>query len=122
MAEVWIVDDEPDIIDLLKYNLHKAGYSVKTFPDADPALAALNENQPDIILCDWMMPGMDGLSFCRKIRTDLNPQRSSLRFVMVSCKSDRESVTRARAEGVDDYVVKPFRMPDLIRRIETLRA
>lgn len=113
-----IIDDEEDILDLLQYNFANKGFEVKAFTQAMTALEFISSRRPDVILCDWMMPEMDGLSFCRLLKKDR--QLSRIPFIMVTCRSEKAAVESAMQEGVSDYIVKPVRIYELIRRVESL--
>ncbi len=115
MPEVWIVDDEKDLLELLAYNFERAGFRVKTFVKAEPALETFAYSQPDIILSDWMMPGMDGMEFCKRIKQQQLGSR--IPFFMVTCKSERESANEAMSLGVDEFFSKPFKIQELIARV-----
>jgi DNA-binding response OmpR family regulator len=116
MAEVWIVDDEKDLLELLAYNFERAGFKVTTFSLAEPALERLTHQKPDIILSDWMMPGMNGLEFCQKIKQ--HHLGASIPFFMVTCKSSGDSAQEAISYGVDEFISKPFRIQELINRVQ----
>jgi two-component system phosphate regulon response regulator PhoB len=109
------IDDEFDVRELLKYNLSKAGFSVTTFADAAQALEDFQSIKPDLILTDWLMPGMDGLEFCRVLKQ--TPEIKSVPVIMITCKGDESDISRARNLGVEDYFVKPFPIRELVDRI-----
>ena len=113
---VVIVDDEPDIRELLNYNLSKEGFRVKAFPNPISGMEYIQKNNPDIILSDWLMPEMDGLEFCRRLK--LNNVLRNIPLIMITCKSDEIDIVTALELGADDYLVKPFRIKELIARIK----
>jgi DNA-binding response OmpR family regulator len=113
-----IVDDEHDLLDLFEYNFVRQGFEVEVFDRVKPALDFVQHNRPDMILCDWMLPGMTGLEFCKTLKEDM--VLADIPFVMVTCRNEQEAITRARAEGVTDYITKPIRMSDLIERIKMI--
>lgn len=113
-----IIDDEEDILDLLAYNFAREGFEVKTFERAGPALRFLHERKPDMILCDWMMPEMDGLELCRMVKGDL--AMADIPFVMVTCRSERAAIKQALSAGVTDFIVKPVRLQELVSRVRDL--
>ena len=78
----------------------------------------MGEVRPDMILCDWMMPEMSGIDFCRMVKGNL--VLSDIPFVMVTCRSENSAVQKALAEGVSDYIKKPILMPELVSRIDHL--
>jgi two-component system phosphate regulon response regulator PhoB len=112
------VDDEFDVRELLQYNLSKAGYSVSTYEKAAEALKHFRDSKPDLILTDWLMPGIDGLEFCRILKQ--TPGIQGIPVIMITCKGGESDISRATDCGVADYFVKPFRIPDLIERIRTV--
>lgn len=113
--QVVIIDDEEDLLDLYEYNFSKRGFEVLTFSRAQDALEFLYRQQPDIILCDWMMPGMNGLDFCKRVKS--NFEMADIPFMMVSCKTERSAVRQALAAGVSDYVSKPIGMNELVAKV-----
>ena len=113
-----IIDDEEDLLVLMEYHFKKEGYEVHAFERASEAWEFMDNNRPDMILCDWMMPDMSGLDFCRKVKGNLN--LSEIPFVMVTCRSEESAIQRALAEGVSDFIKKPIPMPDLMTRVSEL--
>jgi DNA-binding response OmpR family regulator len=114
--KIVILDDEPNARELLKDNLSKEGYISNVFEDPSKALSFLKTNHVDIILTDWLMPGMDGLEFCRILKRD--PKTENIPIIMISCKNEEIDVVTALELGVDDYMAKPFRIKELISRIK----
>lgn len=112
---VVIVDDEEDLLDLYEYNFAKRGFRVATFERAEAAFDFILEEEPQIILCDWMMPDMDGLEFCRKVKSNI--QLADIPFLMVTCRTEKSAIRQALASGVSDYISKPIGMEDLIERV-----
>ena len=113
-----IVDDEEELLDLFEYNFKRHGFLVKVFNRALPAWEFIANNKPDMILCDWMMPGMNGLEFCRRLKSDIS--LADIPFVMVTCRNGQEALNVARAEGVTDYITKPVGIQELIKRVKAL--
>jgi DNA-binding response OmpR family regulator len=112
---IILIDDEPDICELVKFNLVKDGFEVETFGNPINGLEAIFSNPPDLVITDWLLPDMEGLEVCRKIRHD--SQTSSLPVIMISCKSAESDLVSALEVGADDYLSKPFRMPELLARV-----
>jgi len=110
MSKVLIVDDEPDVLLLLRVNLEAAGYQTVLAADGETALIKIDESQPDVVLLDIMMPVMDGWGVLRALaERDRAP-----RVVVVSAKSSDRDIVRALTAGALDYVTKPFDPDDLV--------
>ncbi len=116
--QVLVVEDEADLVELLRYNLEAEGFSVSAAEDADEAVLRISERKPDIILLDWMLPGTSGIEICRRLRA--RPETSSVPIIMVTARGEEEERVRGLATGADDYVVKPFSIPELLARINAL--
>ncbi|MEJ2606043.1 MAG: response regulator [Anaerolineales bacterium] len=112
---VLIVEDEPDFQVLLRTILDEAGFQVEVAPDGKTALDVVQVSPPDLILLDWVLPGMDGLNVCRNIR-----RWTRAPIIMVTSKTSQEDLIRALDAGADDYVTKPFRTPELLARIHSV--
>jgi len=117
-TRVLVVDDEPDIIDLLKYNLEKEGYEVETANDGIKAVKAAIKFKPDVILLDIMMPNQDGVETCRQIR-DI-PELKSTFIIFLTARSEEYSEVAAFDVGADDYITKPIKPRALLSRIAAL--
>ena len=115
---ILVVDDEPDIRELISYNLTREGYRVIAFPDPVLSLTYLEHNSPDIILSDWLMPGMDGLEFCRRLK--MNGKMQNITIIMISCRSDEDEIYSALNLGINHYMVKPFIINDLTNKIKSI--
>jgi DNA-binding response OmpR family regulator len=117
-SRIVIIDDEKDVLFLLEYNLKKSGFSVASFSDPIAALDHILKRKPDMILCDWMMPQMDGITLCREIKSSV--KTSDIPFVMVTCKSANSERKEAIGAGVTDYICKPIQIPALIRQLKQI--
>jgi len=117
-TRVLVVDDEPDIIDLLKYNLEKDGYEVETASDGVKAVKTAIKFKPDVILLDIMMPNQDGVETCRQIR-DI-PELKSTFIIFLTARSEEYSEVAAFDVGADDYITKPIKPRALLSRIAAL--
>lgn len=118
MARILVVEDEPDILEMLSYNLRQAGFEVGAATEGEQALRAAEEHPPDLVLLDLMLPGMDGLELCRLLK-----QRESLRrvpVVMLTAKAEEVDRIVGLELGADDYVTKPFSPRELILRIKAV--
>jgi len=113
-----VIDDEEDLLDLFEYHFRKQGFEVKVFNRAQPALAFCEKRRPDLIMCDWMMPEMDGLECCKRIKGRLS--HADIPFVMVTCRSERQARRDALASGVTDYITKPIAIKELVSRVQAI--
>lgn len=113
---VLIIEDEFDIREFLSYNLSKEGYTVSAYENPLEALEEIRNDPPDILLTDWLMPGMDGLDVCKALKMD--QKTSHIPIIMITCKSEEVDVVTALEVGADDYLIKPFRVKELIVRIK----
>ena len=115
---VLVVEDEPAILELIKVNLVDAGYSVQSAPDAETAQALLRASLPDLLLLDWMLPGMSGLALAKQLRAD--PRTRDLPVIMVTARTDEADKVAGLEAWVDDYVTKPFSPRELKARIKAV--
>ena len=115
MRKVLVVDDEEPILELLQYNLEKAGYDVKTASNGLQALEIARKFQPDLILLDIMMPHMDGVETCRRIRE--SPEIRKTFVIFLTARSEEYSEVAAFDVGADDYITKPIKPRALLSRI-----
>lgn len=115
---VLVVEDDKAIVTLLKYNLEKAGFVVRTTEDGEEALIMIAEERPDIILLDWMLPGMSGITICHKIRS--SEHDSHIPIIMLSARGEENDKVEGLDKGVDDYLVKPFSPKELMARINAV--
>ncbi len=116
--KILIVDDEPDILDILKYNLEKEGYEVAQAKNGNKALSKADDFRPDLILLDIMMPKKNGFEVCRELRQ--NPKFSDTYIVFLTAKGDEFSEIAGFEAGGDDFVVKPVRPGSLLSRIKNI--
>lgn len=115
---ILIVEDEPSQIEVLDYNLAAEGYSVIKALDGDEAILLAEENIPDLILLDWMLPSVSGIEVCRRLRK--MPETRSIPIIMLTARSEEDDRVRGLDIGADDYVVKPYAVKELIARINAL--
>ncbi len=112
---IFVVEDEEDILDLIRHHLMKEGYAVSTATNGMEAIKAILRKTPDLILLDLMLPGMDGLEVCQTLKK--NPVSTDIPILMVTAKDEESDVVAGLELGADDYVIKPFRMKELIARV-----
>lgn len=115
---VMVVEDEEALTTLLRYNLEAEGYDVETVDHGEEADLALREHVPDLLLLDWMLPGLSGIELCRRLR--LRRETERLPVIMLTARGDEGDRVRGLATGADDYIVKPFSVPELLARVRAL--
>src|SRR5204863_4434027 len=113
-----IVEDEEALSMLLRYNLEAEGYEVETVARGDEAEIRLKENAPDLLILDWMLPGLSGIELCRRLRA--RPETKQLPIIMLTARGEESERVRGLATGADDYIVKPFSVPELLARVKGL--
>lgn len=118
MHTVFVLDDEPDILELIKINLNKHGFKCGLFERAFALLEALKTDLPDILVLDLMLPDLDGIEVCKRIRT--LPGLKSLPIIMLTAKVNTDDRIYGLDSGADDYLTKPFSPDELIARINAL--
>ncbi|MBN8936280.1 MAG: phosphate regulon transcriptional regulator PhoB [Rhizobiales bacterium] len=117
-ARILIVEDEEPLALLLRYNLEAEGYEVETVARGDEADTRLREAPPDLVVLDWMLPGLSGIELCRRLRA--RPESKALPIIMLTARGEESERVRGLATGADDYIVKPFSVPELIARVRAL--
>lgn len=117
-AHILIVEDEEPLTMLLRYNLEAEGYEVETAARGDDADTKLKERTPDLVVLDWMLPGLSGIELCRRLRA--RPETRQLPIIMLTARGEESERVRGLSTGADDYIVKPFSVPELIARVRAL--
>ena len=115
---ILVVEDEPDIRELLKYTLGRVGFGVQLAADAEEALQLLTGKLPDLVLIDWMLPGLSGVDLARRLRRD--DVTAKIPLIMLTARGDEDDKLRSFDSGIDDYVTKPFSSKELVARIKAL--
>jgi two-component system, OmpR family, phosphate regulon response regulator PhoB len=115
---ILIVEDEEALATLLRYNLEKEGFEVETVARGDDADTQLKEHTPDVAIVDWMLPGLSGIELTRRLRA--RPETARLPILILTARGEEAERVRGLAIGADDYVVKPFSVPELIARVNAL--
>src|SRR5882762_1557849 len=118
MPKILVVDDEPDALELIKFNLRAAGYDVVTAADGDEALKKARSLLPALIILDLMLPEVDGLEVCKILRRD--PRVSATPIIMLTAKAAEIDRVLGLELGADDYVTKPFSPRELVLRVKKL--
>ncbi|MEL6435381.1 MAG: phosphate regulon transcriptional regulator PhoB [Pseudomonadota bacterium] len=115
---IMLVEDEEALSVLLRYNLEAEGYQVDTVLRGDEAEVALQEKTPDLLILDWMLPGVSGIELCRRLRA--RNQTKQVPIIMLTARGEESERIRGLTTGADDYVVKPFSTPELMARVKAM--
>lgn len=116
--KILVIEDEPDIRELLVHHLHREGHRVLAAGDGFSGLEKARKENPDVVLLDLMLPGMDGIEVCRRLKAD--PVTRGVSVVMLTAKSEESDVVLGLGLGADDYVPKPFRVKELLARLQAV--
>jgi len=117
-ARIMVVEDEEALTTLLGYNLDAEGYDVETVGRGDDADTRLKERIPDLVVLDWMLPGLSGVELCRRLRA--RPETRQLPIIMLTARGEESDRVRGLSTGADDYLVKPFSTPEFMARVKAL--
>lgn len=117
-AKILVVEDEEPISQLLAYNLGKEGFTVSISSDGDEAMIAVDEEKPDLVLMDWMLPNVSGIELCRRLRT--GAETRDIPVIMLTARGEEDDRVRGLDVGADDYVTKPFSMSELVARMRAV--
>jgi two-component system, OmpR family, phosphate regulon response regulator PhoB len=117
-AKVLVVEDDAPLAELLRYNLEAEGFRVAHAETGDDAEILVKEENPDLILLDWMLPGVSGIELCRRIRS--KSETRSIPIIMLTARGEETDRVRGLSIGADDYVVKPFSVPELMQRVRAI--
>ena len=117
-GRILVVEDEPDIAELIEYNLVREGYRVDVAGDGEDALERIVREAPDLVLLDLMLPGLDGVELCRRLKED--PVTRSIPVIMVTAKGEESDIVLGLGVGADDYVSKPFSPRELTARVRAV--
>ncbi len=115
---LYIVEDEADILELVQMKLEDAGFSTKGFERAEPMLQSLKSGAVDLIILDLMLPGMDGIEVCQKLKSD--PATENIPVIMLTARTDIEDKVKGLEYGADDYITKPFDAKELVARVNAV--
>ena len=118
MNEILLADDEPNQIELMKFNLEKNGFLVKSAYNGEQALDMIYEKKPNLLIADWMMPKMSGIDLCKILRS--NKDTKLLPIIMLSARSEEADKSLGLDTGADDYISKPFSPMELVSRVKAL--
>ena len=117
-GKIFIIEDEPSIIQLVQYNLEKEGLIVSSATNGNEGLKELKKFEPNLLLLDWMLPDFSGIEICKNIRKDSNFK--NLPIIMLTAKGEEEDKIKGLDSGVDDYLTKPFSFNELFARIKAV--
>lgn len=118
MAIILVVDDEPDIREVIRFALENAQFRVVEAGHADDARKLLNNESPDLILLDWMLPGRSGLELAQQLKQ--NPKTRSVPIIMISARGEEEDRVKGLDTGADDYIAKPFSPREMVARVKAV--
>ncbi|MEQ8444181.1 MAG: phosphate regulon transcriptional regulator PhoB [Alphaproteobacteria bacterium] len=116
--KILIVEDETAVVALLRYNLEHQGFEVDAVSDGEEALVAVEENPPDLVLLDWMLPQLSGIEVCRQLRR--RPATKQMPIILLTARGEEADTVRGLDSGADDYVTKPFSPAELSARVHAL--
>jgi two-component system, OmpR family, phosphate regulon response regulator PhoB len=117
-ASILVIEDEEPIQILLRYNLEAEGHRVRVSAEGEDTMMLIADGRPDLILLDWMLPGISGIEVCRLVRA--RPETKNIPIIMLTARSEEAERVRGLATGADDYLVKPFSVPELLVRIKSI--
>ncbi|MGE0628540.1 MAG: phosphate regulon transcriptional regulator PhoB [Hyphomicrobiaceae bacterium] len=117
-ARIMIVEDEEPLIEVLKYNLSAEGFDVSCSSAGDEALTHLSEEPADLVILDWMLPQISGIEVLRQLRS--RPETRNIPVLMLTARGEESDRIRGLSIGADDYVVKPFSLPELMARVKAI--
>lgn len=116
--KIVIIEDEPDILEVLSYNLKREGFDVFTATNGNLGLSLVEKESPDLLLLDLMLPGLDGIEICSSIKN--NPAAQNTLIIMVTAKGEESDVVLGLGVGADDYITKPFSPKELVARVKAV--
>jgi len=116
--QVLLVEDDPGLVELLSYNLERASFGIRVANDGETALLMVKEAKPDLLLLDWMLPGVSGLEVCRRLRR--GDATATLPILILTARGEESDRVRGLDTGADDFMTKPFSVAELIARLRAL--
>lgn len=115
---ILIVEDEADIVTLLRYNLEREGFTISVAMDGEEAMLLCKENRPDLVVLDWMLPLLSGVEVCRRLRRA--PETKALPIIILTARGEEGDRVRGLNAGADDYVTKPFSPVEMVARVRAV--
>src|SRR5262245_51082989 len=116
--KILVIEDEPDILEVIEYNLAREGYKVQSSRDGDHGLRRARRDSPDLVLLDLMLPGIDGVEICRQLKRD--PITRGIPVMILTAKSEESDIVLGLGVGADDYITKPFSPRQLVARVQAV--
>jgi two-component system phosphate regulon response regulator PhoB len=116
--KILVIEDEPDILEVIQYNLEREGCKVVVCRDGEQGLSRMRTDDPDLVILDLMLPGMDGIELCRRVKAD--PVTRAIPILMVTAKSEESDVVLGLGLGAEDYLTKPFSPRELVARVKVV--
>ena len=116
--KIVVVEDEPDILEVLSFNLQREGFDVTSVSSGTEGIRVIEQERPDLVLLDLLLPGVDGLDICRHIRSE--PELKQTPVIMVTAKGEESDIVLGLGVGADDYVQKPFSPKELVARVKAV--
>ena len=116
--KIVVIEDEPDILEVLNYNLKREGFEVSSTQNGTIGLSLIKKEIPDLVLLDLMLPGVDGIEICRTLKSD--PSTQEILIIMVTAKGEESDIVLGLGVGADDYITKPFSPKELIARVKAV--
>ena len=117
-SKIVVIEDEPDIVEVMCYNLQREGYQVSSTTRGDEGLELVRNQSPALVILDLMLPGMDGLTVCQQIKSD--PLTRATPIIIVSAKGEESDVVIGLGLGADDYIAKPFSPREMLARVKAV--
>jgi len=117
-SSVLVIEDEPDIVEVIQYNLEREGHRVIACRDGEQGLSRIRTENPDLVILDLMLPGMDGVEVCRQVKAD--PVTRNIPVIMLTAKSEESDVVLGLGLGAEDYIAKPFSPRELVARVQVV--
>ena len=117
-SKILIIEDEPDILEVIQYNLEREGHKVIACRNGEQGLSHIRTDNPDLVILDLMLPGMDGVEVCREVKSD--PVTQAIPVIMVTAKGEESDIVLGLGIGADDYIAKPFSPRELVARVKVV--
>ena len=117
-CKIVVIEDEPDIVEVISYNLKREGYNVLAVDRGDESINLIRNHSPNLVILDLMLPGMDGLSVCRQLKSD--PLIKDTPVIIISAKGEESDIVIGLEMGADDYLTKPFSPRELLARVKAV--